>query len=313
VTRNNFNVGLGASWELDLWGRIQRTVEAADANVDASVADLEGVRLAAQAELAQDYLLLRVQDAVIALLQESVAAYERSVQLTTNQFNVGVVGRVDVAQAEVQLKSTQAQLIDASLQRAQLEHAIAVLIGKPPSEADAGAFTCARRVPRHPARASIGVARTPSRYRCRRASHCRRQCGSWRRRRGVLSLVDAFGNARFPELGVEPIAVGAQPLLVDRTRAGANLFDAGLRRAKSAQALAAYDESVATYRETVLTSFQEVEDNLAALRILAQEADVQDDAVRAVREVVTIRNNQYRAGISELSGSRHRASSGAQQ
>jgi NodT family efflux transporter outer membrane factor (OMF) lipoprotein len=298
VTRNNFNVGLGASWELDLWGRVQRTVEAADANVEASVADLEAVKLAAQAELAQDYLLLRVQDAVIALLQESVAAYERSLQLTTNQFNVGVVGKVDVAQAEVQLKSTQAQLIDAGVVRAQLEHAIAVLIGKPPAEL---------ALAHSPVRAvfpDIPLA-LPSELLERRPDIAAAE----RRIAAANAEVGVAEAAFFPSLTLSG-TLGFQSSVLSRLLSAPSLywsigpalaqtlFDAGLRRAKSAQALAAYDESVATYRQTVLTSFQEVEDNLAALRILAQEADVQDDAVRAVRQVVTIRNNQYRAGIA---------------
>src|SRR5204863_8036965 len=132
--RTNYSVAIDCNWEVDLWGRVRRTVEAREASAQASVADLESAKLAAQAQLAIDYFLLRVQDAEIRLLNDSVEAYEKSLQLTRNQYAVGVVGRADVAQAETQLKSTQAQAIDAAALRAQLEHAIAVLIGKPPAE-----------------------------------------------------------------------------------------------------------------------------------------------------------------------------------
>jgi len=134
VVANVYNVQLDATWELDLWGRVRRNVESSEASQQASAADLESAKLSAQAQVATDYLLLRVQDAVIELLQNTADAYEKSLQLTKNQYAVGVAGRSDVVLAEAQLKSTQAQAIDARVQRAQLEHAIAVLIGKPPSE-----------------------------------------------------------------------------------------------------------------------------------------------------------------------------------
>jgi NodT family efflux transporter outer membrane factor (OMF) lipoprotein len=132
--RNNYNVALDLSWEVDLWGRVRRTVEASEASAQASVADLESAKLSAQALLAEDYFLLRVQDAQIRLLNDTVDAYQRSLQLTRNQYAVGVAARADVAQAETQLKSTQAQALDAGIQRAQLEHAIAVLLGKAPAD-----------------------------------------------------------------------------------------------------------------------------------------------------------------------------------
>ena len=132
--RNNFNVALDVNWELDLWGRVRRTVEAGEATAQASAADLEAARLSAQALLAQDYFLLRIQDAQVRLLGDTVDAYQKSLQLTQNQYAVGVAAKADVAQAETQLKSTQAQALDAGVQRAQLEHAIAVLLGKPPAD-----------------------------------------------------------------------------------------------------------------------------------------------------------------------------------
>ena len=297
-TRNNFNLGLNANWEPDLWGRVRRTVEAGEANVDASVADLEAAKLAAQAELAQDYLLLRVQDAVIALLQESVAGYERSLQLTRNQFNVGVVARLDVVQAEAQLKSTQAQAIDAGVQRAQLEHAIAVLVGKPPAELSLASVPVRRVFP------DIPVA-LPSELLERRPDIAAAE----RRVAAANAQVGVAAAAFFPSLTLSA-AGGFQSSILSNLLSlphlywslgpalAQTLFDAGLRRAQSAQALAVYDQSVATYRQTVLNSFQEVEDNLATLRILAQEADVQEDAINAARQTVAITTNQYRAGIT---------------
>ena len=133
-SRNNYNVALDVNWEIDLWGRVRRTVEAGEATAQASVADLEAAKLSAQAQLAEDYFLLRAQDAQIRLLNDTVDAYQKSLQLTHNQYAVGVAARADVAQAETQLKSTQAQALDAGVQRAQLEHAIAVLLGKAPAD-----------------------------------------------------------------------------------------------------------------------------------------------------------------------------------
>src|SRR6266581_3430344 len=132
--RNNYNLSLDASWELDLWGRVRRSIESSEASAQASAGDLGAAKLSAQAELAQDYLLLRVQDATLRLLNDTVGAYERSLQLSRNQYAAGVAGRSDVVQAETQLKSTQALALDAGIQRAQLEHAIAILIGKAPAE-----------------------------------------------------------------------------------------------------------------------------------------------------------------------------------
>jgi len=134
TVRNSYNVALDVNWEVDLWGRIRRTIEAGEATAQASAADLESAKLVAQAQLAEDYFLMRVQDAQIRLLNDTVEAYQRSLKLTNNQYAVGVAARADVVQSETQLKSTQAQALDAGIQRAQLEHAIAVLLGKAPAD-----------------------------------------------------------------------------------------------------------------------------------------------------------------------------------
>jgi NodT family efflux transporter outer membrane factor (OMF) lipoprotein len=296
---NNYNAAADLSWELDLWGGIRRGVEASQSTAQATEADLAGAVLSTQALLAQDYLLLRVQDAEIKLLQTTVAAYETSLTLTRNQYAAGIVARGDVAQAETQLASTKAQLIDAGVARAQLEHAIAVLIGKPPA-----LFTIPTRefVPVFP---QIPVA-LPSELLERRPDIA----GAERRTAAANAQIGVAQAAFFPSLnlsavyGVQSSVIGDLLTLPARYWAlgpalvSQFIFDAGLRQAQKEQAIATWDETVATYRNTVLTGFQEVEDNLAALSILEREAAVQDDAVRAARESVTIVTNQYKAGTA---------------
>ena len=295
---NSYNLALEVNWEVDLWGRIRRTVEASEATAQASAADLEAAKLSAQATLSEDYFLLRVQDAQIRLLNDTVAAYEKSLQLTRNQYAVGVVGRVDVAQAETQLSSTRAQAIDAAIQRAQLEHAIAVLVGKPPAEFSVAVADVPAGFPDVPP----GI---PSELLERRPDIAAAE----RRAAAANAQIGVAEAAFFPSLTLSATG-GFQSSLLSHlislpsrywsigTALAQTIFDAGLRRAQTAQAIATYDENVANYRQTVLAGFQEVEDNLAALRILEQEAVVQDDAVKSARESVTITLNQYRAGTA---------------
>jgi len=295
---NSYNIALDASWEIDLWGRIRRGIEASEASAQASAADLESARLSAQALLAQDYWLLRVSDADIVLLQESAAGYEKSLQLTQNQYSAGTVSRNDVVQAQAQLKATQAQALDAQIGRAQLEHAIALLIGKPPAELTIARSTPAWTFPVVPA----GV---PSELLERRPDIAAAE-------RSVAAANAQIGVAEaafFPALTLTGIG-GFQSSTISQLLSLPNqywsigaavaqsIFDAGLRLGQKAQAVATYDATVATYRQTVLGGFQEVEDNLVALRVLEQETTVQDEAVSAARETVTITNNQYRAGIT---------------
>jgi len=295
---NSYNVALTAGWEIDLWGRIRRNIESSQASAQASVADLESARLSAQALLAQDYWLLRVADAEIALLDEAVAAYDRSLTLTQNQYSAGTVSRNDVVQALAQLKAAQAQALDAQVQRAQLEHAIALLVGKPPSE-----LTIARTTPNW----TFPVVPTglPSQLLERRPdiASAERNVAAANAQIGVaeaaffpaltLSAAGGFQSSTFSHLLSLPNQYWAIGAAVAQS-----VFDAGLRSAQKAQAVAVYDATVATYRQTVLQGFQEVEDNLVALRVLEQEAAVQDEAVSAARQTVTITNNQYRAGIT---------------
>jgi len=295
---NSYNVALDLSWEVDLWGRVRRGIEASDAGAQATAADLAAARLSVQALLAQSYLLLRVEDAQIQLLQETVTGYERSLQLTRNQYAAGVVARGDVAQAETQLKSTQAQALDAKVARAQLEHAIAVLVGRPPSELAIVPRLLAAVFPAIPAA-------VPSELLERRPD----VAAAERRVAGANAQIGVAQAAFFPSLslsgvgGVQSSALGDLVSLPSRYWSlGAGLaqavFDAGLRSAQKSQAIAVYDETVATYRSTVLNAFQEVEDNLVALSLLEQEAAVQDEAVKSARESAAIAANQYRAGTA---------------
>ena len=290
------NVGLSLPWEIDLWGKVARQVESSQASAQASAEDLQSARLSAQATLAQDYFLLRVLDAQQRLLNQTVAAYERALAITQNRYAAGVVAQVDLVQAESQLKTTQAQAIDLGVQRAQFEHAIAVLIGRPPASLSLAPADPPATLPAIPA----GLPSTLLERRPDIAS-AERQVAAANAQIGVaraaffptlsLSATLGYQNTDFSKL----IATGSRFWSLGPTLAGP-LFDAGLRRAQSAQAVAAYDASVATYRQTVLGGFQEVEDNLSALHILAQEAVAQETAVQASRRATELSLNQYKAG-----------------
>jgi NodT family efflux transporter outer membrane factor (OMF) lipoprotein len=279
-------VGLTAGWELDLWGRVRRSVESSEAGAQASADDLDGATLSLQAQVAQSYFLLRVQDSDLRLLRDSVARYERSLQLTRNQYDAGIVSRADVVQAEAQLNSTRAQVYEVELSRAQLEHAIAILIGKAPADFSIAATTAPLDVPTLP----IAL---PSELLVRRPDIAANE-----RRMAQANAQIGVAQAQFyPTLGL----VGGMSF--DLRFAGSvtlmqYILDGGLREATKAQATAAYEETVATYRQTVLSALADVEDNLAAVRILADEAVVQAAAVKASRDSVAITNNQYRGGIT---------------
>jgi NodT family efflux transporter outer membrane factor (OMF) lipoprotein len=284
------------SWELDLWGRIRRSVESSRAGAAASAADLEAARLSVRAELAQDYFMLEALDADRALLDETVADYERSLQLTRNRYASGVAARADVLRAETQLKTTQAQAIDVGVQRAQLEHAIAVLIGQPASSFTLPAAPLAGAPPDIP----VGL---PADLLERRPD----VAGAERRVAAANAQIGVAVAAYFPTVtlsaggGLESGSFAQWLTWPSRFWSvgpgiSQTVFDGGLRGAQTDQARAAYDGTVAAYRETVLTAFKEVEDNLAALRILQEEAGVQDTAVSDARQVVTVTTNQYRAG-----------------
>jgi NodT family efflux transporter outer membrane factor (OMF) lipoprotein len=291
-----YDLSLDAGWEIDAWGRVRKTVESNVAGAQASAADLEAVRLSAQAELASDYFQLRALDAQRRLLDDSVAAFQKSLALTRNRYAAGVAGKVDVVQAETQLKSTQAQALDLGVQRAQLEHAIATLVGKPPAE-----FALAS-VPLNVAMPPVPMS-LPSELLERRPDIAAAE----RRVAAANAQIGVAESAFFPSLTLSASAgfqgSGFARWLTVPSRywsvgpaLAQSIFDAGLRRALSAQAIAAYDATVAAYRQTVLGGFQEVEDNLAALHILEQAAGVQQEAVQAARQSLELTLNQYKAG-----------------
>jgi NodT family efflux transporter outer membrane factor (OMF) lipoprotein len=296
ATASNFQLPLDLTWELDLWGRIRRGVEASQANVQASAADLAAATLSAQAALAGNYFQLRVLDAQRQLLNATTTVYRTSLNMTNNRYAAGIVAKSDVLLAETQLRSTEAQAIDLGVQRAQLEHAIALLIGKPPSAFSLPETTSMPDVPSIP----VGL---PSELLERRPdiASSERKIAAANAQIGVakaayyptiqLSATGGLSSSSLASLFAWPSrfwSVGPS--------ASVTLFDGGLRGAQSEQAKAVYDAAVATYRETVLTAFQGVEDNLATLRILEEETQVQDQAVRAAQQVVTITANQYQAG-----------------
>ena len=294
--RNSFSLGATVSWELDVWGRIARNVEGADASLAASAADLAAARLSARATLAQTYFQLRAAERQQALLDASVAAYARALELTRNRYAAGVVGKVDVAQAESQLRSARAAALDASLSRSQYEHAIAVLLGLAPA-----AFTLA------PSDAPLPVAPVavtlPSRLLERRPDIAAAE----RRVAAANAAIGAAQAARFPVLGLsgntgfrnaqieDLLTVPSRYWSLGPTLAAA-IFDAGAKKAAVGQAQAGWEKAVATYRQTVLVAFQEVEDNLATARLLEAAAVEQAAAVTAAAEAEAIALNQYRAG-----------------
>ena len=292
----NYNLPFNASWEADVWGKISRAVEANTASAQASAADLEAARLSAQAQLAQNYFQLRALDAQRKLLEDTIAAYTRSMQLTQNQYKAGTVARADVVLATTQLKTTQAQAIDLGVQRAQLEHAIALLTGKP-----ASGFS----IPRQPLAAVPPVlpAGLPSELLERRPDIAAAE----RRMAQSNAQVGVARAAWFPSFtisaatGFQTATTGQWLTMPSRfwsigPALAETLFDGGLREANNRQAIAAWDLAVATYRQTVLTGFQEVEDNLAALRTLEEEAKVQDEALQSSRQSLALVLNQYKAG-----------------
>jgi len=293
---NLYGIGLDAGWEADLWGRVRSAVESSAAGEQASAADLAAVRLSVQAELASNYFQLRVLDAQRLLLDESVAAFGKSLELTRNRYAAGVVGKVDVAQAETQLKSTQAQALDIGVQRAQIEHAIAVLIGRPPAELALDPVPLEVALPVVPA----GL---PSELLERRPDIAAAE----RRMAAANAQIGVAMAAYFPALtlsasaGFQSSSFAQWLSLPNRfwslgPALAQSVFDAGLRGALTDQAAAVYDANVAAYRQTVLGGFREVEDNLAALNILALEAAVQAEAVQAARQSTELTLNQYKAG-----------------
>jgi NodT family efflux transporter outer membrane factor (OMF) lipoprotein len=292
-----YTLPLDASWEPDLWGSIRNTVKANTLEAQAAAADLENVRLSVQAEIAADYYQIRALDSQKVLLDSTVVAYRESLSLTKTRFSTGIASDQDVAQAETQLNTTQAQATDLGIQRAQFEHAIAQLIGKPPSAfalksapLKAQPFAIPYGVPSKLLERRPDIAAAE-----RRVAEANAQIGVARAAYfPTLSLTGTIGyeNSSVANLAAWPSLVWSVGASLSQT-----LFDAGRRRAVTEQAWAAYSGKVATYRQTALTAFQEVEDILAALRILSEERQQQDEAVTSSRRYLALANDRYRLGI----------------
>jgi NodT family efflux transporter outer membrane factor (OMF) lipoprotein len=295
-TYTTYTLPVDFSWEIDLWGRVRRNVEASTATAQASAADLALLRLSTQAQLAQTYFQLRMQDAQQVLLDATVSNYKKTLELTRNLYAAGVDASSDVLLAETQLETTQAQAIDLGVLRAQLEHAIATLIGKPASSFRLPVAPLVEMLPSIP----TGV---PSDLLERRPdiAMAERQMAAENAQIGVaeaawypsitLSASGGLESSSLSHWFSWPSRFWSVGPSVSET-----LYDGGLRASQSSQARAAYDAGVANYRQTVLAAFQDVEDNLAALRILESEARVQDEAVRTSRKSVVVAENQYRSG-----------------
>lgn len=303
----DYSTGLGASWEPDVWGSVRRAVEAGDAGVQASADDLAGSRLSIQAALAQDYLQVRVIDLQRDLYAATTAGYARSLALTQHQYAAGVVLRSDVALAESQLKTGQAQAVDLEAQRTQLEHAIAVLTGQAPASFSLAALPAtgtSDATPFHVQLPSIPTG-LPSELLERRPDIA----GAERRVQAANAQIGVAKAAFFPQIMLSAnggFNSGSAAALFNTpgrvwslgAALAQTLFDGGLRRAHSDQAIAAYDVAVAQYKQTVLSGFQQVEDNLATLRVLGNESVLQADAVTASQLAERLALSQYRAGTA---------------
>jgi NodT family efflux transporter outer membrane factor (OMF) lipoprotein len=298
ITYNDFQIPFELSYEIDVWGRVRRTVEAYRDQAQASAADLAAVNLSLHAQLALYYFQARMLDAEEQLLNSTVTQYEQASELIKSRYAGGIASDVEVQQAETQLETTRAQAIDVAVARAQYEHAVAVLIGKPPAEFSLAPLPLTQPPP------AIPVS-LPSELLERRPdiAAAERQMAAANAQIGVAKA------AYYPNVtlgatgGLESSAIGtllSGPSTMWSVGASAlfTVFDVGRRRAASDQAIAAYDQSVANYRQTVLTGFQQVEDNLAALRILENEAQVQDKAVAAAQQYLKLANTRYKGGVT---------------
>ncbi|MFN7427396.1 MAG: efflux transporter outer membrane subunit [bacterium] len=289
--------GVSVSWEVDLWGRIARTLEAGEASAQASAADLAAARLSARAALAQAYFQLRVAERRAQLLAETVEANRRALLIAENRYAAGVVPRSDVIQARSQLASVEAQLIDIQVPQAQLQHAIALLIGRPPAALTIAPGT----LPPLPSPLPLVL---PSALLERRPDIAAAE----RRVAAANAQIGVAAAAWFPSLTLSGAAGFRSTDLSTWITAPARywslgpslalpLFDAGRRRGVVEQNVAVYDQRVAQYRQTVLAALVEVEDNLVALRVLSDEAAVQARAVDLARQTLQITLNQYKAGL----------------
>jgi NodT family efflux transporter outer membrane factor (OMF) lipoprotein len=297
--RTTYDLPVAVTWEADIWGSVRRSIQASAEAAQVSDAQLENARLSYQAELAQDYFELRGTDGEKQLLDTTVKSYQDYLKLTQDRFNGGVASGSDVAQAQTQLETARAQLIDFDVARAQYEHAIAVLTGKAPAELSIISASIKITPPPVP----VGLPSTLLERRPDIATS-ERQMAAANEQIGIAKA------AYYPAIG---LTTNSSPIGLESTSflhwiswpsrfwsvgpgLAETVYDAGKRRATLNQSIAAYDATVGNYRQTVLTAFQQVEDNLAALRVLENEAQAEDRAVQAAQNSLDISTYQYKAG-----------------
>jgi NodT family efflux transporter outer membrane factor (OMF) lipoprotein len=298
ITFNDFTMPLDLSYQVNAWGRVSRRVESFREQAQASAADLAVVNLSLHASLAIDYFGARTLDAEEKLLKDTVAQYEQALQLNVDRYNGGLASEVEVEQARTILETTRAQMIDVGVARAQFEHAVAILIGKPPAGFSLPPLPLTTPPPPIP----VGV---PSELLERRPdiAAAERQVASANAQVGLAKaayypLVNIVGEGGFNSGTITTLFQGPSAIWSVGLSASMTIFDVGRRRALSDEAKAGYDSSVASYRETVLVAFQQVEDNLAALRILEQEAGTQATAVEAAQRSLSLSTTRYEGGVT---------------
>jgi NodT family efflux transporter outer membrane factor (OMF) lipoprotein len=292
----SYRVDIGGSWEPDVWGRIRRTIENARANAQASEADLAAARLSAQGELAADYFGLRETDAAEELSRSTVASYQRSLKITQNRYNAGVAAHSDVLQTQTQLLSAQADLAGLEQQRATYEHAIAVLVGEAPANFSLAPAPWSPRIPEIPVSVpSVLLQRRPD------IASAERRVAAANAQVGVnvaayFPDITLTGSGDFSGSNLGQLFSASNFVWSLGAQLAETIFDAGARSARVSQARAAYDQAVAQYRQTALSAFQDVEDQLAATRLLAREYALRQQASAAADLAEQMVVNQYQAG-----------------
>jgi len=298
ITYNDFVLPVDFSYQADVWGRVRKNVESYREQAQASAADLATVNLSMQADLAIAYFQARSLDAEEQLLNSTVQQYEQALELNQNRFEGGIASEVEVEQAKTQLQTTRAAAIDVGVLRAQYEHAIAILIGKPPAEFTLSPLPLTVPPPRIPVsvpsellerRPDIAAAE-------RRVASANAQIGV--AKSAYYPVIGLTGSGGFESSSITTLLQGPSGLWSVGLSAVGTIFDGGRRHALTDQARAAYDFQVAAYRENVLTGFQQVEDNLAAVRILENEAKVQDEAVTAAQRSLDLSITRYKGGVT---------------
>ena len=298
ITYNDFVLPFSVSYQADVWGRVRKNVESYREQAQASAADLATVNLSMHADLAVDYFQARSLDAEEQLLNSTVNQYEQALELNENRFKGGIASEVEVEQARTQLQTTRAQAIDVGVARAQYEHAVAILIGKPPAEFSLPPLPLSAPPPHVPiSLPSELLERRPDIAASERlVAAANAQIGV--AKSAYYPLVNLSASGGFESSAITTLLNGPSGLWSVGLSAVGTIFDVGRRRALNDQARAAYDYQVAAYRENVLAGFQQVEDNLAAVRILENEAKVQDEAVTAAQRSLDLSVTRYKGGVT---------------